>query len=132
VDASGIVADGCAYVFDADAGGFEGGHGLLKFGFVAGQFFDVLLGGAQTGGCGGVAFIEEIEGVDGGGINFFGIGEDALLGFEALVFAWGEMSAGDLAGLESPEVEEAHAVLLVMFERGDAFADLLPASEGGR
>src|SRR5207245_1211937 len=68
VDAAGVVAQGGADIFHADAGGFEGGKGFVKFGLVARQFFDVFLGGAQRRGGGSVAFVEQVEGVHGGAV----------------------------------------------------------------
>jgi hypothetical protein len=34
-----------------------------------------------------LAFVKLVEGAHGGGVEFFGVGEDALFGFEGFVFA---------------------------------------------
>src|SRR5205807_738045 len=94
-------------------------------------FFDVFLGGAQRRGGGSVAFVEQVEGVHGGAVDFFGVGQDTLFGFEALIFAGVQLGVFDFAGLEGPQVEQAEAVLLAVFEVFDVGADLFPGSEGG-
>jgi hypothetical protein len=47
LNAAGIVAQGCAHVFYADARGFDGRESFLKFGLEAGKFFDLFLRRAQ-------------------------------------------------------------------------------------
>ncbi len=108
---------------------------FLKLRLITRQFFQVLLRGAQARRSGSVALIQQIEGADGRAVNFLGIGQDALLGFELRVFlricARLQMRLFDLAALEGPQVEDPHAVLLVLFEFGDAPANLLPVGERG-
>ncbi len=87
VDALGVVAQAGADVADGGAGGGKLLGGLGEAGVVAGQLLDVAQGGAQGdfGGC--AAFVELVEGAHGGGVELFGVGQDALFGFQSLVLA---------------------------------------------
>jgi len=80
-------------------------EGFLKFGFVAGEFRNLFLRGAQRRGGGCIAFVEEIEGLQGGDVDFFRVGEDALFGFEALVFAGLQFRLFNFILLKHPEID---------------------------
>ena len=86
--------------------------------------------GLEAGFCGVVVFVEKIVDCDGGGLEFFRVGEDALLGFEGFVFAgeWGGVA--DFACLEGPEVGEAEAVAFVLLQFCEAVTDFVPAGAG--
>ena len=118
-----------ADVLHDGAGGGELLGGLGELGVVAGEFFEMLLCGLEGGFSGGVVFVEDVGDGGGGGLKFFSVEEDALLGFEGFVFAGFRGGGVDFASLEGPEVGEAEAVLLVMLDRGEAFADVVPAGE---
>ena len=62
----------------------------------------------------GAAFVELVEGAHGGGVELFGVGQDALFGFEGLVFAGVEVGGFDLLALIAPEIDHAQAVLLAL------------------
>ncbi|MGC2297181.1 MAG: hypothetical protein WA476_00155 [Acidobacteriaceae bacterium] len=85
--------------------------------------------GLEGGFGGGIVFVEDVGDGGGGGLKFFRIEEDALLGFEGFIFTGFGSGGANFASLEGPEVGEAEAVLLVMLERGEAFADIVPAGE---
>ena len=91
VDALGVVAEGGGDVGDGGAGGGELLGGFSEARVVAGQLLDVADGGAESGLGAGSAFVELVEGAHGGGVEFFGVGQDALFGFEGFVFAGLEM-----------------------------------------
>ena len=82
---------------------------------------------------GGVALIQQIEGVDGSAVNLLGIGQDALLRFQFLVFSRTfsrpQMRLFDFTCLKVPQVQQAHAILLILFELSDAAANMLPMCE---
>ena len=63
-------------------------------------------------------------------MEFFRVGENALLGFESFVFAGFWRGGLDFAGLEAPEVGKAEAILLVVLELREAVLDFSPAGEG--
>ena len=114
VDAFGVVAEAGGDVADGGAGGGELLDGLSEAGVVAGQFFDVAQGGAEGDFGRGSAFVELVEGSHGGGVELFGVGEDALFGFEGFVFAGLEMGGLDFLALIAPEIDHAEAVLLAL------------------
>ena len=62
-------------------------------------------------------------------MNFLGVGEHALLGFETLVFSWMNSRVVDFALLECPEVNQAQALLLSVFELLYARVNLFPFCE---
>ena len=57
-------------------------HGFSEPVVVAGQFFDVAQGCAQSSLSGGSAFVKLIECAHGGGVELLSIGENTLFGFE--------------------------------------------------
>src|SRR6202522_3156806 len=110
LNASGIIAQGCAYVFDADTRAFDGGESFPEFWLEVGKFLDLFLRRAQRRSSGSIAFVEKIEGVHGGVVDFFSVGENAFLGFELLVFAGLQFCILDFSLLEGPQVDQAKAV----------------------
>ncbi len=101
-----------------------------KSGVVAGQFLNIAQGVAECGFGGCAAFVELVECAHGGGIKFFGVGEDALFGFEGLVFAGFEMGLLDLLALIGPKVDHAQAVLLAVEQVVEFVLSGAPASVG--
>jgi len=65
----------------------------------------VFCAGAQRRGGGCIAFVEEIEGLQGGDVDFSRVGEDALFGFEALVFAGLQFRLFNFILLKHPEID---------------------------
>ena len=62
-------------------------------------------------------------------MDFFRVGQHALLGFEALVFSRLQLGVFNFARLECPQIEQTQAVLLVALEFLDAILDALPFGE---
>ncbi len=87
---------------------------LGEAGVVAGQFFDVAQGGSQ-GSLGRIAaLIQALKCAHRGGVELFGVGQDALLGFESLVLAGNKMSCIDLLALVAPQIDHAQPILLAL------------------
>ena len=120
LNAAGVIAERRAHIFDADAGGLDRRQRLLEFGFVARQFFDVLLRRAQRRRGRSAAFVKQVEGIHGRAVNLLGIRQNALLGFEPFIFAGLQLGIFNLSLLESPQVEQPQPVLLAVFEFFDA------------
>ena len=131
VDSAGIIADGSADVFDADASGFQSSERFLEPWFVAGEFLDLLLRGTEGRGGGSIPFVEQVEGLHGGVIDFFCVSENALLGFQYFVLPRLRFGVFDLAGLEGPEVDEAEAILFALLQVFDTLANIVPRGVGG-
>ncbi len=74
LDPSGIIAQRRSYIFHTDACRIERRERFLKLGLITDQFLDVLLRGAKARRSGGIALIEQVEGVDGRSVNLLGIG----------------------------------------------------------
>ena len=86
----------------------------------------MFLRGAQRRRGGSIPFIEQIKGVHGCAINFLGVGQNALLRLQALVFTGLQFGVFDLAFLEGPEIEQTEAILLVALQFFDAIGNVLP------
>ena len=100
--------------------------GFLKFGFEAGEFGDLFLRGAQRRGGRSIPFIEQIEGLHGSVVDFFRVRQNALFGFEAFVFARLQLRFFDLAVLKYPQIDQAEAILLALFQLFDTIANSIP------
>ena len=130
VDSFGVVAEAGAEVADGGAGGGKLLRRLSEAGVVAGQLLDVAQGGAEGGLGGTAAFVKLVKRVCRGGVELFGVGEDALFGFESLVFAGDEVGGFDLLLLVAPEIDHAEAVLLTLEEVVEFFLGGTPAGVG--
>src|SRR5260370_313933 len=95
-------------------------------------FVELLRGGRQAGGVGGVALLQEDEVLEGRAVNLLGIRQHPLLGFQALIFARLKTRLFDFTALEVPQIQKPHAILLVLFQFGDASANLLPVGKPRR
>jgi hypothetical protein len=57
----------------------------------------------------------KIEGIDGRAVNFFGVGQNALLGFQPLILLRSPQVAPlQSRALEIPQVQQPHAILLIL------------------
>ncbi len=130
VDSLGVVAQAGAEVADGGAGRGKLLRGLSEARVVVGQLLDVAQGGAQgaLGRC--AAFIKLIEGSHGGGVELFGVGQDAFFGLQSLVLAGDEMRGLDLLLLIAPQIDHAQAVLLALDEFVESGGSGAPAQVG--
>ena len=117
---SGEIANGRADVLDADERGLQRGKSVLEPRLVTGEFLDLLASRAQAGSGGHVTFIEKIEGIHGRAIDFFGVGEDALLDSRRSSSPGLRPGVFNFALLISAQVQQAQAVLFVTLEFLDA------------
>lgn len=123
------MTEGGTNILHGGPGGDDLGHGFGKLRIVASKFFEVLLRCLEGGFGGSVVFVEYAAGAESGGLEFFGVGEDTLLGGEGFVFAGLRRDGLNFPSLEAPEVGEAKTILLIALEIGEAVLDCTPARE---
>ncbi len=87
VDALRVIAHRGANIFNARPGRLQHPQWLLKTGVEARQLRQLLLRTAELGARGGRVIVECAIGAGGGGVEFFGVGQDAFLRLQRLIFA---------------------------------------------